>query len=168
MKRKKNKLSLALFSLRAFVGKISVSLYTPQCNFLTTYTRRFGTSKLLFQVLEEFHFFFLVVFSCHPGTERHFFFFHPLPTLKRLENNKRILKTPIIIDVFFFIMCSLFPRTVISSSLCARRREGFRHKYSFQDLLGLACHVDEKESWGFLCLPLISLTDAGSANQIQL
>lgn len=105
MKRKKNKLSLALFSLRAFVGKISVSLYTPQCNFLTTYTRRFGTSKLLFQVLEEFHFFFLVVFSCHPGTERHFFFFHPLPTLKRLENNKRILKTPIIIDVFFFLLC---------------------------------------------------------------
>lgn len=167
MKRKKNKLSLALFSLRAFVGKISVSLYTPQCNFLTTYTRRFGTSKLLFQVLEEFHFFlglFFLVIQVPSGT----FFPHPLPTLKRLENNKRILKTPIIIDVFFFIMCSLFPRTVISSSLCARRREGFRHKYSFQDLLGLACHVDEKESWGFLCLPLISLTDAGSANQIQL
>lgn len=82
------------------------------------------------------------------------------------KNIKRILKTPIIIYVF--IMCSLFTRTVISSSLCARRREGFRHKYSFQDLLGLACHLDEKESWGFLCLPLISLTDAGSANQIQL
>lgn len=66
-------------------------------------------------------------------------------------------------------MFSLFPGTVISSSFCARRHEdGFHHKYSFQDLLGLACHLDEKESWGFLCLPLISLTDAGSANQIQL
>lgn len=104
MKRKKNKLSLALFSLRAFVGKISVSLYTPQCNFLTTYTRRFGTSKLLFQVLEEFHFFFglfFLVIQVPSGT----FFPHPLPTLKRLENNKRILKTPIIIDVFFFLLC---------------------------------------------------------------
>lgn len=57
------------------------------------------------------------------------------------------------------------------SSLPATRRrpdEGFRHKYSFQDPLGRACHLDEKESQGFLCLPLISLTDAGSPNQIQL
>lgn len=122
MKRKKNKLSLALFSLRAFVGKISVSLYTPQCNFLTTYTLRFGTSKLLFQVLEEFHFFFglfFLVIQVPSGT----FFPHPLPTLKRLENNKRILKTPIIIDVFFFYYVFIVPKDChFQQPLCEETR----------------------------------------------
>lgn len=78
---------------------------------------------------------------------------------------KLILHTPVIIWVF--IILSLFVWTV--TSRCARRRdEGFHHKRSFQDPSGRARHPDERESWGFLCLALISLTDAGSANQIQL
>lgn len=67
-----------------------------------------------------------------------------------------------------YMMCSLFPLDRRFQLPVRTPKVFFRRRYSFQDLLGPACHVDEKESWGFLCVPLISLTDAGSANQIQL
>lgn len=105
---------------------------------------------------------FLLVFNCEVLQE---FIFGSTLSPQALIRSKRILQTPVIIWVF--IILSLFLGSVTSH--CVRRcDDGFHHKHSFQDLSGRACHPDEKESWGFLCLALISLTDAGSANQIQL